>query len=128
MKQSSIVHFDDNTVKDDAKLNNSKEYLQEITTKLDLAEDLKLYRLHYAISNEYLSVVGITILSQLWEIYGGKKYLLRGYHKGQKYFEVPLDEEPLCISMIDTTIAFVPGSDSSKICVMDVGGTTENGD
>ena len=41
-----------------------QEYLNAITTSIDCAEDLGLYKIDRAISNEKISLVGIQILSE----------------------------------------------------------------
>ena len=64
-----------------------------------------------------MSLVGIRILSaKLREIYGGKSYIIRCYHKGLKFFEIILgksfvitatEEAPEFIDVKEATFAYV---------------------
>jgi hypothetical protein len=67
------------------------DYLKHISTSINCATDLQLYQIEMAIANEYMGLIGVKILSQsLQKEYGHKKYLLRGYYVGEKFFELAI--------------------------------------
>ena len=74
-------------------------------------------------SNELMSVVGMKILSKtLQSAYGYKKFLLRCYRNGEKFFELPLDDEPSHFDAHETTFAWIMPKQVRKVMVMDVSG------
>jgi hypothetical protein len=69
---------------------NCDQYLEAITTSIDLEsdKDLHLYSYDVAFSNQHMSTIGIKILNQdLIAKYGNKKYIIRCYKDQTKIFE-----------------------------------------
>ena len=99
------------------------EFLNGISTFINLEKDLGLYQLTLAFSNELMSVVGMKILSKsLQAAYGEKKFLLRCYHLGEKFFELPLDDEPNHFDVHETTFSWIMPKQARLVMVMDVSG------
>jgi hypothetical protein len=99
------------------------EYLNGISTFINLEKDLGLYQLTLAFSNELMSVVGMKILSKsLQAAYGEKKFLLRCYRLEEKFFELPLDDEPNHFDVHETTFSWVMPKQARQVMVMDVSG------
>ena len=58
-----------------------------------------MYKHDYAVSNQFIGVIGIRILDSLKETFNGCEYVLRGYHEEIKIFEAYLTEKPLFIDL-----------------------------
>jgi hypothetical protein len=127
LSESMSMKPDEYQVKDTVKLEKAEDFLRETSSSINCAKDTLLYRLDYSQSNDDMSLIGVHILDNLVTIYGGKKYMLRCYNNGKKFYEYLMEEKPMFIDINGTIIVYVLKNDVNKVYAINVGGWNKAG-